>query len=283
MLLKLENVRKNYDGFSLDCSIEVKKGQVTGLVGSNGAGKSTTFKSILGLIFPDSGNIEMFGKKLEELTVADRERLGVVLTEVNTFDYLKPRDLISILSAMYKNFSETDFLAKCSKYNIPLNKTIKDFSTGMKAKLKLIIALSHDAEFLILDEPTAGLDVIMRNELLDMLREYMEDDRRGILISSHISSDLEGLCDDFYMISNGKIIIHEETDVLLSEYGILKLTDDQYDTVDKQYVIATKKEKFGYLCLTNQKDFYQENYPQIAIEKGNIDDFIILMVQGERK
>ncbi|MBQ9936291.1 MAG: ABC transporter ATP-binding protein [Lachnospiraceae bacterium] len=282
MLLKLENVKKDYGTFCLDCSIEVKKGQVTGLVGSNGAGKSTTFKSILGLIFPDSGSIEMFGKKLDEITPADKERLGVVLTEANTFDYLKVKDIISILKAMYKNFSEEYFIAKCNQYKVPLNKTIKEFSTGMKAKLKVIIALSHDAELLILDEPTAGLDVIMRNELLDMLREYMEDDKRGILISSHISTDLEGLCDDFYMISNGKIIIHEETDVLLSEYGVLKLTDDQYDTIDKQYVIATKREKFGYLCLTNQKDFYQENYPQIAIEKGNIDDFIIIMVQGDR-
>ena len=283
MLLKLENVKKDYGTFNLDCSIEVKRGQVTGLVGSNGAGKSTTFKSILGLIFPDSGNIEMFGKKLNDITPEDKEKLGVVLTEANTFDYLRPKDLVSILKAMYKSFSETDYIAKCHQYKVPLDKTIKDFSTGMKAKLKVIIALSHDAELLILDEPTAGLDVIMRNELLDMLREYMEDDRRGILISSHISTDLEGLCDDFYMISNGEIIIHEETDVLLSEYGILKLTDDQYDTIDKQYIIATKREKFGYLCLTNQKDFYQENYPQVAIEKGNIDDFIILMVQGERK
>ncbi len=283
MLLKLENVRKNYDGFSLDCSIEVKKGQVTGLVGSNGAGKSTTFKSILGLIFPDSGSIQMFGKEVSQLTPTDKEQLGVVLTEANTCHYLKPKDMISILKAMYKNFSEEIYLEKCKKYNVPLDKTIKDFSTGMKAKLKVIIALSHNAKLLILDEPTAGLDVIMRNELLDMLREYMEDDERGILISSHISSDLEGLCDDFYMISEGKIVMHEDTDVLLSEYGVLKCTDEQYEKLDKEHILSTKKEKFGYICLTNQKDFYQENYPEIAIEKGNIDDFIILMVQGERK
>jgi len=116
-----------------------------------------------------------------------------------------------------------------------------------------------------------------------MLREYMEDDSRGILISSHISSDLEGICDDIYMISEGKIIIHEDTDVLLSEYGVLKCTATQYEKIEKDYIISTKKEKYGYLCLTNQKDFYHENYPEIAIEKGNIDDFIILMVQGERK
>lgn len=280
MLLKLENVKKKYDEFELNCSLEVRKGQVTGLVGSNGAGKSTTFKAILGLIFSEGGEIEMFGKKLSDITPADKEKLGVVMTEANICEILNAKDMVSVMKAMYKDFSKEDYLAKCKQYNIPLNKPIKEFSTGMKAKLKLILALSHNAKLLILDEPTAGLDVIMRNELLDMLREYMENDERGILISSHIATDLEGLCDDIYMIANGKVIIHEETDVLLSEYGVLKLTKEEYERLDKQYIISTKEEKYGYLCLTNEKAFYQENYPQIAIEKGSIDDLIILMVNG---
>ncbi|MBP3621316.1 MAG: ABC transporter ATP-binding protein [Lachnospiraceae bacterium] len=283
MLLKLEHVKKEYDSFKLDCSLEVKKGQVTGLVGSNGAGKSTTFKSILGLIFPDEGNIELLGKDISAITASDKEEIGVVLTEANVCEYLTAKDLIPIMKAMYKDFSTEDYMDKCKAYGIPLKKIIKDFSTGMKAKLKVILAMSHNAKLLILDEPTAGLDVIMRNELLDMLRDYMENEERGILISSHISTDLEGLCDDIYMIANGKIIMHEETDVLLSEYGVLKLTKEQYETVDKAYILSSKEEKFGYLCLTNQKDFYMENYPEIAIEKGNIDDFIILMEKGVRK
>ncbi|MBE5947070.1 MAG: ABC transporter ATP-binding protein [Lachnospiraceae bacterium] len=283
MLLKLENVKKNYGNFSLDCSMEVKRGQVTGIIGSNGAGKSTTFKSILGLIFPDGGNIEMFGKNVNDISIEDKEKIGVVLTEANVNELLRAKDLVSIMKAMYKKFSAEDYLNKCKQYNIPMDKPIKEYSTGMKAKLKLILALSHDAELLILDEPTAGLDVIMRNELLDMLRDYMEDDNRGILISSHISTDLEGICDDLYMISDGKIVMHEETDVLLSEYGIIKATKEQFDSLDKTHIISVKEEKFGYLCLTNQKDFYMENYPSVAIEKGNIDDFIILMVKGERK
>ena len=283
MLLKLEHVKKEYDSFKLDCSLEVKKGQVTGLVGSNGAGKSTTFKSILGLIFPDGGSIEVLGKDISAITASDKEEIGVVLTEANVCEYLTAKDLIPIMKAMYKDFSTEDYMDKCKAYGIPLKKIIKDFSTGMKAKLKVILAMSHNAKLLILDEPTAGLDVIMRNELLDMLRDYMENEERGILISSHISTDLEGLCDDIYMIANGKIIIHEETDVLLSEYGVLKLTKEQYETVDKAYILSSKEEKFGYLCLTNQKDFYMENYPEIAIEKGNIDDFIILMEKGVRK
>lgn len=283
MLLKLENVKKNYGNFSLDCSMEVKRGQVTGIIGSNGAGKSTTFKSILGLIFPDGGNIEMFGKNVNDISIEDKEKIGVVLTEANVNELLRAKDLVPIMKAMYKKFSAEDYLNKCKQYNIPMDKPIKEYSTGMKAKLKLILALSHDAELLILDEPTAGLDVIMRNELLDMLRDYMEDDNRGILISSHISTDLEGICDDLYMIAEGKIVMHEETDVLLSEYGIIKATKEQFDSLDKTHIISVKEEKFGYLCLTNQKDFYMENYPSVAIEKGNIDDFIILMVKGERQ
>lgn len=153
----------------------------------------------------------------------------------------------------------------------------------MKAKFKIIMALSHDAKLLILDEPTAGLDVVMRNELLDMLREYMDNEENAILISSHIATDLEGLCDEIYMISNGNIVLHEETDVLLSEYGVLKVTEEQYEKLEKEYILATKKEKFGYLCLTSRKDFYQENYPQIAIEKGNIDDLIVMLGKGGRK
>lgn len=280
MLLKMENVKKSYDGFELDCSLQVMKGRVTGLVGGNGAGKSTAFKSVLGLVFPESGNIELLGKKLKDVTVQDKEKLGVVMAEANVCEYFKVQDLVQVMKHMYDKFSCEKFTDRCKQYGVPMNKTIKDFSTGMKAKLKLLLAMSHDAKLLILDEPTAGLDVIMRNELLDMLRDYMEDEERGILISSHIATDLEGLCDDIYMIANGKIILHEETDVLLAEYGVLKLTQEQYEKVDKEYIIAEKKERYGYTCLTREKLFYQENYPDVVIEKGSIDDLIILMSKG---
>lgn len=133
-----------------------------------------------------------------------------------------------------------------------------------------------------IDEPTAGLDVIARDELLDLLREYMEQDERAILISSHISSDLEGLCDDVYMIDDGKIVMHTETDILLSDYGLLKVTDDQYQKLEKEYIIRHKKEEYGYSCLTDQKQFYMENYPGLAIEKGNIDEVMTMMIRGEK-
>ena len=174
-----------------------------------------------------------------------------------------------------------EFEEKCRKFQIPDNKKLKEFSTGMKAKLKVLVAMSHHAELLILDEPTSGLDVVARQEILDMLRTYMEDESRAILISSHISSDLEGLCDDFYMIDHGNVILHEETDILLSEYGILKVTEEQYESLDKQYILKKKKENFGYRCLTNEKQFYVENYPDITVEKGSIDEMILTMIGGE--
>lgn len=151
----------------------------------------------------------------------------------------------------------------------------------MKRKLQVIAAISHKAQLLILDEPTAGMDVIARDELLGMLREYMEQEGRSILISSHISGDLESFCDDIYMIDNGSIVLHEETDVLLDSYALLKMTNEQYEKLDKKYLLRKKREAYGISCLTNQKQFYMENYPQIAVEKGNIDELMMMMIRGE--
>lgn len=279
-MLKLNNVVKQYDKFRLECTMEVPVGQVTGLIGRNGAGKSTAFKSILGLIRTDGGTIEVFGKNVKDLKTKDKEQIGVVLADSGFSGYLTIKDLIPMLNAMYTDFSKEKFMKDCERMELPLNKKIKDFSTGMKRKLQILAALSHNAKLLVLDEPTAGLDVIARDELLNLLREYVEDGERSVIISSHISSDLEGLCDDVYMIENGKIILHEETDVLLSEYGLIKATNEQFDKMDQSYLLKVKKEKFGVSCLTNQKQFYQDNYPELVIERGSIDEVITMMISS---
>ena len=281
MLLQLEHVKKTYGTFSLDVSMKLAEGQIVGLIGANGAGKSTTFKVILGLIFPEEGTCEVLGKPVKQLTAADKQQIGVVLSDSGFSGYMTVKDIIPVLDALYTAFSKADFEEKCRRFRIPLDKQIKDFSTGMKAKLKVLVALSHDAKLLILDEPTSGLDVVVRQDILDMLRDYIEDGTKGILISSHISSDLEGLCDEVYMIDDGQIVMQEETDVLLSHYGVLKVSAEQYAQLDKKYLIKVKKETMYYSCLTNQKTFYMENYPAITIEKGNIDEFLMLMLCGE--
>ena len=282
-MLKLENVKKQYDGFELGCSLEVKEGCVTGLVGKNGAGKSTVFKAVLGLIQTDGGSLRVFGKSPGELDKKDKQRIGVVLADSGFSGYLTVKDLVPVLEQLYTGFRREEFLEKCKKFRLPQDKKIKEFSTGMKRKLQVLAAISHGAGLLLLDEPTAGLDVVARDDLLELLREYMETEGRSILISSHISSDLEGFCDDIYMIDDGKIILHEETDVLLSDYAVLKATDEQYHVLDKSYILRYKKEGFGYSCLTDQRQFYQENYPELVIERGNIDELIMMMIRGERK
>lgn len=281
-MIKVENLKKNYGSFQLECSLEVKPGTITGLIGQNGVGKSTTFKSILGLISTDGGNIQVFGKDIRDLTTQDKQKIGVALSESGFSGYLTIKGIVSILQNMYSEFEKEKFIKLCEYFRLPFDKKINEFSTGMKAKLKVLVAMTHNASLLILDEPTAGLDVGVREELLNMLREYMEqDENRSILISSHISSDLEGLCDDIYMIHEGKIVLHEETDILLSEYAVLKVDEKQYESMDKQYILKKKKESFGYSCLTNQRQFYQENYPKMVIEKGTIDDLILMMIRGE--
>lgn len=280
-LLVCKNVKKNYGDFNMDCSITLKKGSVTGLIGKNGAGKTTLFKTLLGIVKADGGQIYWEGKQVAFLDKEIRSMVGVVLSDSFISGFLQVGDLVAIEEKMYPTFDKEAFLQMCEKYSLPLKKPIKDFSTGMKAKLKVLTALSHKTKLLILDEPTSGLDVIARDEILQLLREYMEEEDRAILISSHISTDLESLCDDIYMIDNGRIALHEDTDVLLSEYGVLKVTGEQMKSLDKSYLLKVKEEPFGYRILTNQKGYYQDNYPQIAVEKGSIDEVIMLMVSGE--
>ena len=271
-MLEIKNIKKHYDHFTLDCSMEIKPGFITGLIGQNGSGKSTTFKAVLGLITIDSGSITIFDKNISELTAHDKQNIGVVLADSGFSGYLSIKDIIPVLSNLYDKFDKQK----------PLNKKIKEFSTGMKAKLKVIVACSHQAKLLILDEPTSGLDVLARDDILDLLRDYIsEDETRSILISSHISKDLESLCDDLYMIDDGKIIMHEQTDLLLSDYAILKINEAQFKSLDSKYILKYKSENYGYQCLTNQKQFYLDNYPGIVIENGNIDDLILMMIRGE--
>lgn len=280
-MVKLENVKKQYKDFCLECSIEIPTGQVTGIIGRNGAGKTTAFKAMLGLIKIDDGMVELFGKNINDLTAKDRERIGVVLADSGFGGYLTIKDYVPMLAAMYHDFSKEKFVSECERMGLPLKKKIKEFSTGMKRKLQILTALSHNADLLVLDEPTAGLDVIVRDEILEMLQEYMETEERSILISSHISSDLEGICDDVYMIDKGRIVMHEDTDVILGSYGLIKATRSQFEKLDKTYIIDSFEEEFGYNCITNQKQFYVENYPDVVVENCGLD--LMMRIQNNKK
>lgn len=278
----VQNLIKNYGDFHLNVSLEIPDGTVTGIVGKNGAGKSTTIKAILGLIRPDGGHVTIDGKEASKLSGAEKALIGTCLSDSGFSSYLRVEDVICILRKMYPAFDEPFFRNSCVSHGLAFDKKIKDFSTGMRAKLRVLTAISHKAELLIMDEPTAGLDVEARNDILDLFRQYLADhDRCSILLTSHISSDLESLCDDIYLIHDGKMILHEDTDTILSNYAILKVSEDAYGKLDKDYILSAKKEHFGYACFTNQKQYYAENYPGIVIENGNIDDLILMMTGGK--
>ena len=250
-MITFENVKKAYKNYNFDIPfMNIPQGVITGLVGKNGAGKSTAIGLITGLIKPDSGTVKTFGIPAEKLTPSDKLNLGVFLDNSGFSTQLNVSD-------------------------------IAEFSSGMKVKLKILVAITHKARLLILDEPTTGLDVEARNEVLDMLRQYVSfDDTRSILITSHISSDLENLCDDIYLIHNGRIILHEDTDAIVEQYGVLKVNEEQFKELDKSYILNSLKENYGYACFVKSKAFYKENYPGIVVENGGIDELILMMTGG---
>ena len=273
-MITMQNVRKTYGNFTFEISMELPEGQILGLIGKNGAGKSTAIKLILGLCRAEEGTVTVLGSDSKELSEKVKQDIGVSLAESGFSGELTVNDV---------KHDENYFIKQSENLKLPMNKKIKEFSTGMKAKLRVLTAMTHHAKLLIMDEPTAGLDVEARNEILDMLRAYIaEDESRSILITSHISTDLESLCDELYLIHDGKLILHEATDAILEQYGILKVSEEQYRTLDQSSILKVQKENYGYACFTNDKKFYQENYPQIAVENGGIDELILMMTGGYR-
>ena len=265
-MIKMQNVRKVYPGFDFELSMEIPEGRITGLIGKNGAGKSTAIRLMLGLAKADGGIIELFGKPITEIMAEDRQNIGVSLAESGFNGQFTIVEVEKILAKMYPKFEESWFTRECQKLHLPEGKQFKEFSNGMKAKLRVLTALSHKAQLLILDEPTAGLDVEAR-----------------ILITSHIASDLEHLCDDIYLIHGGKQLLHEETDVILEQYGLIKADEAQYATLDKEYLLDIQKEPYGYACLTNDRKYYEENVPDLVVERAGIDDVILMMTGGEKR
>ena len=279
-MINLTDIKKHYENFQLDCTMKINPGQVVGLIGKNGSGKSTVFKAILNLINIEDGTIKVFPDGGYENSIAKKQDIGVFLNYSGFSEALTIKRIASILESTYLNFNKVKFLEQCKNNNLPLNKKIKTFSTGMKTKLKILVATSYNARLLLLDEPTTGLDIIARDEILHMLRTFMLSGEKSILISSHIAEDLESICDDIYMIDEGKVIFHEDMDSILEQYGILKLNDEQFKNLDKEYLMKINRENYGYICLTKEKQFYQENYKDIVIEPCNID-MLMRMLVGE--
>lgn len=280
--LELKGVSKKYPDFELDnINFTVPKGIITGLIGENGAGKTTTIKAILNIIKAE-GIIKIFNKDNKQYEKEIKKDLGVVLDDSFLSDYLTVKSVNSIMKEFYENWDEKKFFNYIKELKLPLNKLIKDFSSGMKMKLKIASAISHSPKFLILDEPTSGLDPIVRNEILDLFRKYIaEDENRSILISSHITTDLEHLSDYIIFIHEGKIIFNLRTDDLLENYGIIRCDENDFKKIDRKDYIKHRKEKYHYEILVQDKNYIKNKYQFNIIDKPTIDEIMLFYVKGE--
>ncbi len=282
--LTVSGLTKKYEAFTLsDISFEVPRGTIAGLIGENGAGKSTILKSVLGLIHKDQGEISVFGSPVEELQPKIRENIGVVFDGTNFSEELTPKKLNKVLNGIYGSWDEEYFFALLKKLSLPAEKKIKSFSKGMKAKLSIAVAFAHHPKLLILDEATSGLDPIVRDDILDMFLDFVQDEENSILVSSHITGDLEKVADYIIFIHEGRLIFSKPKDELLENYGIVKCKAAQFDTIDKQDMIAYRKQDYEWQVLVADRNSAKKKYPKAMMIPATIDEIMLLYVKGETK
>ena len=281
--IEVNNLSKKYDTFELkNINFTVPKGSIVGFVGENGAGKTTTIKSILN-ITNSSGSIKILGKNIKQYEKEIKQNIGVVLDDSFLSEYLTDKQINSIMKDIYNEWNENKYINYLKQFNLPINKLLKDYSSGMKMKLKIATAISHNPKLLILDEPTSGLDPVVRNEILDIFRNYIEEDEtRSIFISTHITTDLEHISDYIVFIKNGEIIFNLPTIELLENYGIIKCSKEDFSKIDEQDYIRFKQEKYQYEVLTDNKENIIKKYDITTIDKPSIEDIMLLYLKGEK-
>lgn len=283
-IIEIKNLTKEYPGFKLDnISFNIPKGSIMGLIGENGAGKTTTIKLILNIISKDKGKIKIFDKDniLKEIEV--KEDIGVVLDDSFLSLYLSVTDINKIMKNFYNNWDSDLYFSYLKQFDLENKKIIKDFSSGMKMKLKIAIALAHHPKLLILDEPTSGLDPIFRNELLNIFRDFVSDDEHSILFSTHITSDLEHVADYITFIHQGKIIFSLDKDVLTDEFGLVKCNSKDFSRFDKEDYIKYQELNYHYRVLVKDRKRFKAKYDIKTIDKPSLEDIMLTFIKGDRK
>lgn len=281
--LDINGLTKQYRGFALDkVSFGVPYGAVVGFIGENGAGKSTTLKAILGLVKKDAGTISLLGKEERSIDFTTRGKVGVVFDGDNYPDKLTPKQLSSFLKNVYVSWDEEKYFSMLDKLSLPVNRKIKAFSKGMKMKLAIIAALSQNPELLIMDEPTSGLDPVMRDDILNMILDFVRDEMHAVLISSHITSDLEKIADYIVFIHKGKVVFCKSKEELTCQYGIMKCSAAQFEAIDKEDILCYRRQGNELDILTADREGAQRKYPNMQIIPAAVDDIMLIYIRGER-
>ena len=279
--LIISGLTKTYKDFMLNgVSFSVPCGSIVGLIGENGAGKSTTINAVLGLIQKEAGSICVLGKEQPDNEI--KEQIGVVFDGNNYPEIFSTRKLNRVMKDIYHSWEEHTFLNLLKKFSLPTDKPIKQFSKGMKMKLAIAVALSHNSKLLILDEATSGLDPVIRDDILDILLDFAQDETHSILISSHITTDLEKIADYIVFIHEGQVVFSKLKDELIEQYGIIKCGAAQFEALDKSDIIVYRKMDYEWQVLVADRVAMKKKYPKALIVSASIDEIMLLYVKGER-
>ena len=282
-VIELKNVTKDYGDFKLDnVSFAVPEGTVCGFIGQNGAGKTTTINLILDVIKRDSGGITLFGESVNKDTAYLREDIGVVFDEMGFHEFMTGRDINIMMKNIYKNWDEQAFFDNLKKFSLPSKKKCGAFSRGMRMKLQIAVALSHNAKLLIMDEPTSGLDPIVRNEMINIFREFVVEEDHTILLSSHITSDLEKIADEVVFIDGGKIVLSGNKDEILEKHAVVKCKKDELSKVSESLIVNSEVSDYGAEILVNDRHAAEKLYPGMVIERAELEQIMIGYVNGKK-
>jgi len=280
-VIEIKELKKRYPEFNLNINeLKIPSGVVIGLIGENGAGKTTLIKLILNIINKDSGKIKIFNKDSKEQELEIKEDIGVVLD--NTFfpEILNSKNINSIMKDIYKNWDSKLFYKYLNDFGIKDNQILKTMSKGMKKKVEIAAALSHHPKLLILDEATSGLDPIVRNEVLDLFLDFIKDEDHTIILSTHITSDLEHIADYIIFINNGETVLEKQKDEIIDNYGIIKCNIDEFNKIDEKDIISFRKNKYNYEILIDNKEKCQNKYKGFIIDKITLEDLMLLIIKG---
>lgn len=282
-VIELKDVTKDYGDFKLDnVSFGIPEGSVCGFIGQNGAGKTTTINLILDIIKRDAGEIRVFGESIDQDSAHLRENIGVVFAEMGFHEFMTGKDINIMMKNIYKNWDTEVFFTYLKRFGLPLKKRCGAFSRGMQMKLQIAVALSHQAKMLIMDEPTSGLDPIVRNEMLDIFREFVVEEDHTIFLSSHITGDLEKLADEVVFIDGGRIVLSGNKDEILEKHGLLKCRKEDADKVSESLIIHKEISSLGAEILVNDRHTATKLYPDFVVEPASLEQIMLHYVSGKR-
>lgn len=282
--IEINGLTKRYDGFTLDnLSFNVPKGSIMGFIGQNGAGKTTTIKAILNIISTDGGSIKILGMDGAAEEVSVKERIAAVFDEIPFHDEFTAKNLDVIFGDIYKNWDRTVFEQYLDRFALPRKKKIGKLSKGMKMKLQIACALSHGAELLIMDEATTGLDPVVRSEILDIFMEYIQDENHSILMSSHITSDLEKIADSVTFIDRGKLLLTGYKDDILESHGIIKCGREDYRNISPEDIVSARVTDFGAEVMVSDKNACKRKYSGLVMDNATLEEIMVFYVNRGKK